>query len=421
MQLRIEHLPCTIDRDVVAPCFLSEVDHPWLQRLVERAQALEGVRAADVEDALLAPLPLQAPPAKHRLAAFILSRGLAFRTDAAVAPAEARDRLFSLAARLDAPRPVLVERAAAALGVGVDQLMSSLFADLPGERIVVGLIEETSPVTLAARANSWLAAAFVSRATRVRIDVVGASRQLVRAAKSKGLLTTVIGAPDGAAAVLELSGPLSLFKHTRLYGRALASLLPTLSWCDRWLLEADCVVASRRVQFRLSTGAPILPSPAPKRFDSKVEERFAREFVRHAPGWTLIREPRPLIAGDALVFPDFAIEGDAGTFFVEIVGFWTPQYIEQKLVRYRRARLSNLILCVDAGLACAEGDLPASVVRFERRVDVTQVLERVRAGCSAKPAARHAEPGRASTPLRIAAKYAPRSRDDPTLSKLERR
>jgi predicted nuclease of restriction endonuclease-like RecB superfamily len=382
MRLTVEQLPCIIDRDVVIPCFLEDIDHPWLQRLIERASSSAGLRQGDLDEHLTAPLAISGPPAKQRLAAFTLARTLTTRIDAPAVPREVRDLLWVEAAR-DGSRAEALARVAHKLGITAEEVMSSLFADLPVERVVVPLSEPPSPGALAARANLWLAQAFVSRAARITFDIVGTSRNLVRNAKSKGLLCTVGGSPDGSAAILDLSGPLSLFKRTRLYGRALASLLPSLAWCDRWIVDAECVVAGRVVTFRLSTGAPILPSDPPKRFDSKVEKRFAKDFDKLRLPWTLIREPRPIVVDDSLLFPDFALErlGEP-TVFIELVGFWTPAYLEQKLARYRRARLSNLILCVDEDLACAEGTMPehARVVRFHGRVDVTTVLAAIEKG-----------------------------------------
>ena len=64
---------------------------------------------------------------------------------------------------------------------------------------------------------------------------------------------------------------------------------------------------------------------------------------------------------------------------LEIVGFWTPDYVARKLALYRRARLTNLILCIDEDRNCTAGDLPAGalVVRFHRRVDAAAVLRLV--------------------------------------------
>ncbi|MSP63936.1 MAG: DUF790 family protein [Myxococcales bacterium] len=103
------------------------------------------------------------------------------------------------------------------------------------------------------------------------------------------------------------------------------------------------------------------------------------EFARGAPDWSIIREPEAIAAGGALVFPDFAIEHRADPsrrWLLEIVGFWTPDYLTRKLARYRAARLTNLILCIDEERACADADLPpdARVIRFRRRVDPEPVL-----------------------------------------------
>jgi len=63
--------------------------------------------------------------------------------------------------------------------------------------------------------------------------------------------------------------------------------------------------------------------------------------------------------------------------WLEIVGFWTPEYLTEKLERLRQARFPNVILCVDEQRNCAEGELPpgARVVRYRRRVPAQSVLE----------------------------------------------
>ena len=95
-----------------------------------------------------------------------------------------------------------------------------------------------------------------------------------------------------------------------------------------------------------------------------------------------MREPEPVPVGSTLIFPDFALQhrtDAARRWLLEIVGFWTPDYVANKLALYRRARLPNLILCIDDHRNCAEADLPSAalVVRFRRRVDAAAVLRRV--------------------------------------------
>jgi hypothetical protein len=267
---------------------------------------------------------------------------------------------------------------AATLGVTADELQDSLFADLPGERLIAPL-PSLSPAELALRTNLALVQALLSCATSVRIEAEGNSRALVRHAKLRGLICTVARRSGAGDAVLDLSGPFALFRHTRLYGRALGELVPLLPWCRRFHMLGNCVLEGQRLALELRPGDPIFPAVEPRRYDSRLEEHFARDFRRLAPEWDVVREPEPVPVGSTLIFPDFALQHRTDTarrWLLEIVGFWTPDYVANKLALYRRARLTNLILCIDEDRNCAEADLPSAalVVRFRRRVDAAAVL-----------------------------------------------
>ena len=180
----------------------------------------------------------------------------------------------------------------------------SLFADLPSERRLAELPETLGPAELALRANLAMVQSLLRQALRVRIACVGNSRALVRHAKLWGLLCHVESGSSGNT-VLEVSGPFSILKKTVIYGRALAGLIPYLAWCDRFLLSADCIIDHRKFELRVKTGDPIFPAAKPKRFDSRLEERFAKHFMNAAPEWDLIREPEPIRTCGTLIFPIF--------------------------------------------------------------------------------------------------------------------
>jgi len=266
--------------------------------------------------------------------------------------------------------------------VSTSELGDSLFADLPGNRLVAAPASPLSPGELALRTNLALAQALLFRATTVRIEAVGNARALVRHAKWRGLICSVVERSSAADAVLALSGPFALFRHTRLYGHALGEMLPLLAWCRHFRLRAESVCRGRPLVLQLATGDPIFPAAEPRRYDSRLEERFARELQRLSPDWDVLREPEPVAAGGTLIFPDFALHhryDPARRWLLEIVGFWTRDYVARKLALYRSARLSNLILCIDEERNCATDDLPAGarVVRFHRRVDPAAVLRLV--------------------------------------------
>jgi hypothetical protein len=290
--------------------------------------------------------------------------------------------VFVEAARTADAAVAVVSRVAKALGVTVADIRDSLFADLPGERLVEAPARPMSPAELALRTNLALVQRLLFRATALRIDVEGNTRALVRHAKWRGLICTVAERSDQGGALLEISGPFALFRNTGLYGRALGELIPLLAWCPRFRLQAECVLDERRLTLQLATGDPIFPADAPRQYDSRIEERFAREFRRIAPEWDVVREPEPIAVDHTLIFPDFALQqrSDPGRrWLLEIVGFWTPDYVTRKLALYRKALVSRLIFCVDEARNCADGDLPpgALVVRFRRRVDPAAVLRAI--------------------------------------------
>jgi predicted nuclease of restriction endonuclease-like RecB superfamily len=280
---------------------------------------------------------------------------------------------------MDTPSSTVLISTAAGLGVTAQELDDSLFADLPGERLIGPLGTPTSAAELALRVNLALVQAILFHAARVRIYAEGHTRALVLHARLRGLICTVTdrGGPEDVC--IDLSGPLALFRKTLLYGRALGEIVPLLSWCARFRLYAECIVDGRRVRLQLRTGDPLFPGPAPHPYDSRLEERFAQAFRKLAPDWDVVREPEPINVAGTQVFPDFALVHravPARRWLLEIVGFWTPEYVAQKLARYRSARLPNLILCIDEERNCASADFPPSarVLRFRRRVDPAAVL-----------------------------------------------
>jgi len=169
-----------------------------------------------------------------------------------------------------------------------------LFADLPGERIVVSPEAIPSPMDAIRKINLAMAQAMLFRATSVRVRAEGGVRPLVRLAKLRGLICTVTVPPGNSAPCLEVSGPFALFHRTLLYGRALAAIVPPLVASGRFSLNATCVVRGQALDFVPAVGDPVSVSEQRRPFDSKLEERFAREFRKAAPDWDVIREPEPL-------------------------------------------------------------------------------------------------------------------------------
>ena len=365
------------------PHFLGEHDHPWLRVLLEEHERFVGQPQRELDARLREPLPCESPPTKRKQAVHVLSwlRPSRRKTSGA-ARARTRDGLRGSGPDIGRGRrrPFVGCRVPRSERREISRIPCSptfpVSGSSPRRR------GHSHPPSWHSGPISPSCKALLFRATSVTIEADGNARALVRHSKLRGLICTVAGLPKPPDSVLELSGPFALFRHTRLYGHALGELVPLLAWCRRFRLRAECVVEGRRLTLALGTGDPIFPADEPRRYDSRLEERFARDFRRVAPDWDVLREPEPVPAGDALIFPDFALHHrrDAGRrWLLEIVGFWTADYLARKLLQYRSAHLSNLILCIDEDRNCTAGELPAGalVVRFRRRVDAAAVLRLV--------------------------------------------
>jgi uncharacterized protein len=359
------------------PKYFIDSDLPWLSALLEERERFVGRKRREWKARLANGLPVDAPRQKLLVALRVLDR---LARDAAHGGPPARVLravLFREAAR-SADRSSAVESAASKLGIDQHVMMECLFSDLPDERVLTA-ISPTSPDQLALLGNSEVIAKLLARALRVRIWANGNVRALVRQAKLMGLLCNVTGSTNEES-VLDISGPFSLFRHTRIYARALSALVPRLAWCHRFSLEADCVFSEggKVGRLHLRSGDPIFPARPLPSCDSQLEQRFFKGFSALAPEWHVIREPVAVAVGDGLIFPDFELRQRATgeCWLLEIVGFWTPEYLRKKYAGLRAAQIKNLILCIDEERCCDDKALEITehVVRYRRHIDPRDVL-----------------------------------------------
>ena len=76
--------------------------------------------------------------------------------------------------------------------------------------------------------------------------------------------------------------------------------------------------------------------------------------------------------------PDFVFRHDDDrSVLLEIVGFWTPEYIDAKLRTLRTFAGHKIILAVGSTPAKRMRDLPAGSIRFTARLPVKRVVERL--------------------------------------------
>ena len=350
---------------------LGEHDTPWIARVLDEVEATVGLASRELAERM-SRLEVGASAARRHAVMAGLRRWLGRRNSRGMLASRVRQRVLGAPALTASARQSRIEDAALALELTPAELEEALWSDLPSERTVT-MAHRPEELAVAAAANAEILKAALGRTHRVRIQVWGNARPVFRTAALQGLLATASTREDRS--LVEVSGPLALFHRTTVYGRAMGALVGALAWCERFTLELGLEAGAVHVC------SPVLlpPSPPPRRYDSALEARFARDFARRAPRWRAIREPAAVAAGDHLLFPDFLLEhrdDPTRRWWLEILGFWTADYLAHKLARYRDAQLRNVILCIDAERAVAADELPpdARIVRFRRRIDIEDIL-----------------------------------------------
>jgi predicted nuclease of restriction endonuclease-like RecB superfamily len=117
--------------------------------------------------------------------------------------------------------------------------------------------------------------------------------------------------------------------------------------------------------------------PPPQEFDSTVEEAFAARWgPDEREGWRLVREGEVLHSRQKVFVPDFVFRHrDGRTVFLEIVGFWTPEYLQAKIETLRAFEDHRILLAVAPPASQTLPELPAITIPYKSRLRVADVLE----------------------------------------------
>jgi predicted nuclease of restriction endonuclease-like RecB superfamily len=305
-------------------------------------------------------------------------RRWSLRTAAPVPPGTIRRVVFELAA--ERSREEALAMAAAELGIDAAQIEALLFADRLRARILIAPTVSATTSSLADEYNLAIVQSLLGRATEVVAVVRANLRRVVSYAKLLGLMMTFDEAEDGATTIT-LSGPLALFHDTVKYGNALARWFPALVATPGWSLRASIVLSGETLRFDLSAESPLPRTHAmPRAHDSRLESKLEIDLRRIAPPWRIEREVAIVRVAGAdgarlkLLFPDFALTSDRGRVLVEVVGYWTKDYLADKRAMMHAARVP-LVMCIDEKHAGAELANDPCVVVFRKRVDARALLQ----------------------------------------------
>ncbi|SEL74054.1 hypothetical protein SAMN04488691_107150 [Haloferax larsenii] len=343
------------------PQFATREDRPLAAKALGVFQRHVEERRADLDEALSA---LESEADDFKLArgfASLLDRDAVFETQAPLPPARARRAAFEAAMEVGGvttreERQAALDSAATALGSTPEAVDDSLVADREVEQVLAAFDPRWTPDELLAQYNLSLAQTALFDATEVRVRSSD-PKALVSAVKRLRLMYEIEKTPNGREVVV--TGPDALFQRTRRYGTAFARLLRTVATAGDWTLTATIDDRGREREMTLTSDDVAVPGVEPMAepgFDSDVEADFAARFRGLDLDWTLVREPEPLETGTSVMIPDFAFEyrhADARIFF-EIMGFWTPEYVEKKLGQLADVEDVELVVAVDESLGVGE-------------------------------------------------------------------
>lgn len=233
---------------------------------------------------------------------------------------------------------------------------------------------------LLSRYNVAQVQAALFSAVSMDIYATGDFKRILRAARLARLMHSIQRTGQGTYHI-RLDGPASVLRETRRYGILMAKFLPALISCTGWRMHA---VVETRSGWKLSldlSEQDRLQShlPSDSEFDSSIEADFAEKWgdeVRE--GWSLEREGEFLYSGQKTFVPDFVFRHDNGkVVLMEIIGFWTPEYIESRLKTLAVFEGSPILLAIHESTShhFKAAGMESRIITYKTALLIKPVLE----------------------------------------------
>lgn len=384
------------ERGLVLPDRLTLGRHghylPLAERMLEIYRQGVGLARRDLHSRVRTLLADEIDCPQRRMDAFckLLDDVAAYERAAGGRAADLRKTVFRMAA---ASHP-LVRRAdrwfqsgehevkakiAARLGRNWSEIERDMFADVMELHRLQQFVSYTDGRALLARYNVAQVQAALYDAISMTIWAGGDFKTILRYVRLARLMHSITTVGDGKY-LLRLDGRASVLRATRRYGVQMAQFLPALIACRDWRMHA--VIRTRRgwtLGLDLSARDGLHSHlPPPETFDSRVEETFATRWSEARNGWRLFREGEIVHSGQKVFVPDFAFRHEDGrTVLLEIVGFWTPEYLVAKRRTLEIFEPQRILVAVAERVGQAASELWPGAIRYKTRLRVEDVLARL--------------------------------------------
>ncbi len=269
------------------------------------------------------------------------------------------------------------QQIAAEIGQPWPQIESQLYADVLSFQPLIEFKGYPSDEALLSRYNVAQLQACLYRARNVIIRAKSDFKTIVRHVKLARLLHEIRRIGENEYQI-DLSGPATVLHETRRYGVNFARFVPALLACREWTLKSQVSTpwGNDAVLLLSSEDGYSSHLVPPDDFDSSVEADFAADFGSERDGWRLVREAEILHDGQVTFVPDFVMRHEDGrSALLEIVGFWTPEYLEKKRQTVRQFKASNILLAVEARLRAEHSSTGPGVIFYKKKLAASAVIE----------------------------------------------
>ena len=310
------------------------------------------------------------------------------RNNIAISAINLRRKIFEESSRkgyavTEDERKQILQKFASESDLTTNELEIAMWADLDKNKYLKNF-ESLSPLQLISWYNISILQSLLLNCVKLEFSVYGGFtwKKILRKVKQLGLMyflhhennlesesnrqtrsqDKVFNGKKDKRVVCTVEGPLSIVRLTDRYGMAMAKLIPLIIFTDIWSIDAIILRKSisgvrKTYRFQISSKDKDLPlfdaskvqlqpesnmdsgslyNSALDNFDSIVEKKFMDKFLKFSIGWNLIREPDPLILSNGKAFiPDFVFEKYEIKVYLEIVGFWTSEYLKRKLEKIK--------------------------------------------------------------------------------------
>jgi predicted nuclease of restriction endonuclease-like RecB superfamily len=293
-----------------------------------------------------------------RALSLLLDRKSTFVCQCKVEPVDLRRKIFQATEQFGLPttsetRQRILQNVASKMALTIENVEEYIYSDLDGELVLEKFLAPSASELLG-EYNLSLTQTLLFDASELSFTASGNWQDLFHAIKKFGLIYEVY--QDNGLWV-KIDGPSSLFKLTKRYGVGIAKLLPIIVSNSEWTVKAKILwrFTNEICDFKLESQkhAALLKKPYLPilTYDSSIEEDFASLFQALTSGWVLKREPEPVTTGKQVIIPDFSIEKANIKIYLEIVGFWTEEYLLRKIEKLKHVEVKMLLL-VNESLAC---------------------------------------------------------------------